>query len=232
MTDSSSPERARERLKIADALVLDPTRAFEAAQLANFGDKDNPLHNLGHNTVYFLPDDTEEGGPNCATFVDALNNHGKGHTHLVAELTPGVVTSPKTVIIPTVTMGNLKAAVEMWGIGQESVAWAMHDLVEAGVIPKDEADRWLGFVQVYIDPMNFPEEEGKPNTALWEAIYMSTYVAGKDAWEGKQDVNWMLKKAPTVFHPFGLGSTQAIADARKHAKEKATLCIVEGKAAT
>ena len=218
------------RLKIADALVLDPTREFEPGQLATFGEAKNPLHNLGHNTAYFLPDDTESGGPNAAAFADALNNHGKGHTHLIAELTPGVATSPKTVIIPTVTMGNLKAAIDMWSVGQEAVGWAIRDLVAAGVIPKDEADKWLGFVQVYIDPMNFPAEEGKPNEALWEAIYMSTFIAGKDAWEGKQDVEWMLKMSATAWHPFGLGSPDAIAKARKHAWEKASLCIVTGEA--
>ncbi|MCB0324531.1 MAG: formaldehyde-activating enzyme [Bdellovibrionales bacterium] len=220
------------RFRIADALVLDPTRPFEAKQLATFGEADNPLHNLGHNTVYFLPDDTDKGGPNAAAFADALNNHGKGHTHLIAELTPGVATSPKTVIIPTVTMGNLKQAIDMWSVGQEAVGWAIHDLVKYGVIPKGEADNWLGFVQVYIDPMNYPEEAGKPNHALWEAIYMSTYVAGKDAWEGKQDVDWMLEMAETAWHPFGLGSPEAIAQARNHAWKNASLCIVTGDKAT
>ena len=220
-------------LKIADALVLDPTREFEGKQLSTFLEADNPLHNLGHNTVYFVKDDTDEGGVNAAAFVDSLNNHGKGHTHLIAELTPGVATSPKTVIIPTVTMGSLKAAIDMWSIGQEAVGWAIHDLVAKGVIPKEEADKWLGFVQVYIDPMHYTDEgDDGPNTALWESIYMSTYIAGKDAWEGKQDVEWMLQKGKTAWHPFGLGSPEKIAQARAHAWENAGLCVVEGEAAT
>lgn len=217
-------------LRIADALVLDPTREFKPEQLATFGDPDNPLHNLGHNTVYFLEDDSAFGGPNSVEFVSSLNNHGKGHTHLLAELTPGVTCSPKTVIIPTVTMGNMKAAVDMWGIGQEAVGHAISDLVRNNVISKDEADKWLCWVQVYIDPANFSAEAGKPNTALWEAIYRSTYLAGKAAWEGKQDVEWMLKNADKTIHPFGLGSTAAIAAARKHAAT-APECIVLGEPA-
>ena len=225
------PTKGKPGVMTADVLVLDPTREFKPEQLSTFSNADNPLHNLSHVTVTIVRDDTAiDGacGPNALRYVDALNNFGTHHTHLVAELTPGVMTSPKCVMIPTVSMKGFKQAIDMWGVGQEAVGHAIAEVVKDKVIPKADADKYIVFVQVYIDPANFPAEEGKPNTALWEAIFKSVYDGVNNAWNGKQDVNWMLEKADKVFHPFGLGSSAAVKEAIAHAKGNAAECVVEG----
>ncbi len=226
---------SRKRVKIADSLALDPTRKFEASQLASFGDAKNPLHNLGHATALFKYDDTDQAtgapGPSALSWLNRLSNFSKGQTQLVAEFTPGVMCHPKTIIIPTVTMNKGEQAMQMWTIGQEATAWAVHDFAEAMGLSEDERNVWLCEVQVYIDPSNFTDEPGKPNVALWAALYRSAFDSCCDAWSGKQDAAFSAKMAATAWHPFGLGSPEAINAARKMGQEKASQCIVTGEAA-
>ena len=198
-------------LRLAEALVLDVKNQPETVEGGDkFAHPRHPLHNLAHPTVVFFEDD---GGPLTAAFLRGLSSPSKGHGPLLAVLTPGVSTAPKTLMIPEVTLKTGDQIFTMWGHLQEATAHAIADLVVDGVIPKAEADKHLCIVQVYADPGIFDKD------VAWQTAYAGTYAAGKNAWNHVADVDWMLKHLPTTYHPFGLGSVAQVvaakADARK-----------------
>ena len=53
---------------------------------------------------------------------------------------PNLVCKPNTMMFNKVTIKGAKQAVQMFGPAQKAVAMAVADSVEAGVIPKGEAD--------------------------------------------------------------------------------------------
>ncbi len=210
-------------LRIADALVLDgKNKPAEGADGGEFAHPKNPLHNLAHPTVVFVKDDD---GPLTASFLNAYAAMSKGHTPLLAVLAPGISTSPKTLMIPEVTLSKGTQIFTMWGPLQEATAHAIADLVKDGVIPKEDADKHLCMVQVYGDPAIFDPE------VAWQTAYAGTYAAGKKAWENVCNVDWMLKHLPTAFHPFGLGSAKKVAEVKAGARALLPKYFSEGEGA-
>ncbi|MCS7046301.1 MAG: formaldehyde-activating enzyme, partial [Gemmataceae bacterium] len=79
-------------------------------------------------------------GPVGYAFANALANQSKGHTNLLAVLTPNLICKPATVLITKFTMEHLSQAVQMFGPAQAAVARAVADSVAAGVIPAKDVD--------------------------------------------------------------------------------------------
>src|SRR5438445_9218024 len=78
-------------------------------------------------------------GPVGTAFATALANQSRGHSNLLAVLTPNLLCKPATVLITKVTIQGADQAVLMFGPAQASVAKAVTDCVAAGIIPKGEA---------------------------------------------------------------------------------------------
>src|SRR3974390_2210074 len=79
-------------------------------------------------------------GPVGTAFANALANQSRGHSNLLAVLTPNLICKPATVLIPKVTIQGAKQAVQMFGPAQAAVAKAVSDSVSAGAIPAGLAD--------------------------------------------------------------------------------------------
>src|SRR5262245_59730149 len=74
-------------------------------------------------------------GPVGAAFANALSNQSRGHTNLLAVLTPNLSVKPSTVLITKVTIEGMRQAVQMFGPAQYAVAKAVAESVADGTIP-------------------------------------------------------------------------------------------------
>src|SRR5437763_16803397 len=89
-------------------------------------------------------------GPVGMAFANALANQSRGHSNLLAVLTPNLVCKPATVLITKVSIQGAKQAVQMFGPAQKAVAKAVADCVAEGVIPKSEVDNLVLVCGVFI----------------------------------------------------------------------------------
>ena len=67
----------------------------------------------------------DKDGPVGAAFANALARQSKGHSNLLAVLTPNLAVKPATVMITKVTIGGARQAVQMFGPAQAAVAKAI-----------------------------------------------------------------------------------------------------------
>src|ERR1700677_443141 len=89
-------------------------------------------------------------GPVGVAFANALANQSRGHSNLLAVLTPNLLCKPATVLITKVTIQGAKQAVQMFGPAQAAVAKAVTDSVVAGVIPKQDVENLVIVAGVFI----------------------------------------------------------------------------------
>ncbi|MHA1651437.1 MAG: bifunctional 5,6,7,8-tetrahydromethanopterin hydro-lyase/3-hexulose-6-phosphate synthase [Candidatus Helarchaeota archaeon] len=85
-------------------------------------------------------------------FANALSQLTKGHTPLLAVIRPNLPCKPFTIIVPKVTIQNLKQASKIFGAAQYAVAKAVADAVEENIIPKDKIDEWVIIASVFVHP--------------------------------------------------------------------------------
>jgi bifunctional enzyme Fae/Hps len=91
-------------------------------------------------------------GPVGEAFAAGLSNLSVGHTPLLAVIRPNLPPKPHTLLVPKVTVKNLKDANKIFGPAQAAVAKAVADAVEEGVIPKDKVDDWVIICSVFVHP--------------------------------------------------------------------------------
>ena len=129
-------------------------------------------------------------------FANALSNLSQGHTPLLAVLRPNLITKPPAVIIPKVTVKDLKQAELIFGAAQAAVAKAIADAVEEGVIPMDVAEDYVVIVSVFIHP------KAKNKHKVYYYNYGATKLALKRAMQNFPDVETVLYEKDRSFHPF------------------------------
>lgn len=137
-----------------------------------------------------------KGGPVETAFMNSLAMPRKGHTPLLAVLEPNLQPKPATLIINKVTIKNASQATLMFGPGQASVAKAVMDSVEEGVIRKDDAEDLLIIVSVFI------EWDAKDKAKVYEYNYEATRLALERAIKGEPKVDEVLSKKDKAKHPF------------------------------
>lgn len=135
-------------------------------------------------------------GPAGIAFANALARQSEGHSNLLAVLEPNVAVKPATVMISKVTIKGAKQAVQMFGPAQAAVATAVADSVEAGVIPKDQAEDLCITCGVFI------HWEAQDDKKIYEYNYEATKLAIANAMQGKPSVDEMLEKKASAAHPF------------------------------
>lgn len=134
-------------------------------------------------------------GPVGYAFANALSQLSAGHTPLLAVIRPNLITKPPAVIIPKVTIKDMKQAELIFGQAQMAVAKAIADAVEDGIIPKDKAEDLVVIVSVFIHP----KAENKEKVFYYN--YSATKLALKRAMEGFPDVDKVLWEKDRSFHP-------------------------------
>ncbi len=138
----------------------------------------------------------DKSGPVGTAFATALANQSKGHSNLLAVLTPNLAVKPATVMITKVTIGGARQAVQMFGPAQYAVAKAVADSVEAGVIPKDQCENLVIVCGVFI------HWEAADDKKIFEFNYEATKLSISRAMKGEPAVAEMLAKKDTAKHPF------------------------------
>ncbi|HTI49536.1 MAG TPA: formaldehyde-activating enzyme [Planctomycetaceae bacterium] len=138
----------------------------------------------------------DKAGPVGVAFANALARQSAGHSNLLAVLTPNLAVKPATVLITKVTIKGAKQAVQMFGPAQYAVAKAVADSVEAGVIPKDQAENLVIVCGVFI------HWEAKDDKKIFEYNYEATKQSIARAMKGEPSASEMLAKKATAKHPF------------------------------
>jgi 5,6,7,8-tetrahydromethanopterin hydro-lyase len=135
-------------------------------------------------------------GPVGHAFADALARQSNGHNNLLAVLTPNLAVKPATVMITKVTIKGMKQAVQMFGPAQAGVAKAVADSVEAGVIPKSQAEDLVIVCGVFIHPAAADDKK------IYQYNYDATKMAIANAMGGKPTADEMIAGKEKAVHPF------------------------------
>ena len=134
-------------------------------------------------------------GPVGVAFTNALSQMSAGHTPLLAVLRPNLPVKPSTLVVPKVTVRNMKEAERIFGPAQSAIAKAVADSVEEGVIPEDKAEDYVIIVSVFMHP----------HAADYNKIYRYNYGAAKlaikRAIEGFPDIKKVLYEKDRSRHP-------------------------------
>lgn len=133
--------------------------------------------------------------PVAQAFANALSQLSAGHTPLLAVIRPNLITKPPAVIIPKVTIKDMKQAELIFGPAQMAVAKAIADAVEEGIIPKEKAEDYLVVVSVFIHP----KAENKHKIFYYN--YSATKLALKRAMQNFPDVDTVLYEKDRSSHP-------------------------------
>ena len=135
-------------------------------------------------------------GPVGVAFANALSTQSEGHTNLLAVVSPNLAVKPSTVMITKVTLKGMKQVGQMFGPAQAAVAMAVADSVEAGVIPKDQAEDLVIVCGVFIHPA--AEDDKK----IYDYNYEATKGAIANAMNGEPSADTMIAKKDSEVHPF------------------------------
>jgi 5,6,7,8-tetrahydromethanopterin hydro-lyase len=129
-------------------------------------------------------------------FAQALANQSRGHSNLLAVLTPNLICKPATVLITKVTIQGAKQAVQMFGPAQAAVAKAVADSVAAGVIPAKQAEDLVIVCGVFI------HWEAADDTKIYQYNYEATKMSIARAMSNEPKIDEILAKKDTAKHPF------------------------------
>jgi 5,6,7,8-tetrahydromethanopterin hydro-lyase len=135
-------------------------------------------------------------GPVGTAFANALANQSRGHSNLLAVLTPNLVCKPATVLITKVTIQGAKQAVQMFGPAQAAVAKAVADSVAEGVIPKSQADELVIVCGVFI---HWQAEDDKK---IYKFNYEATKLSIQRAMKGEPKIDEITRQKDSAKHPF------------------------------
>ncbi len=129
-------------------------------------------------------------------FVTALASPARGHTPLLAVLTPNIPAKPPTLMVNKVTIKNAGQALLIFGPAQAAVAKAVVDSVAEGIIPKAEADNLLIIASVFI------EWDAADKKKIYDWNYEATKVAIRRAITDEPKMDEVLAQKDTAKHPF------------------------------
>lgn len=135
-------------------------------------------------------------GPVGTAFATALTNQSKGHSNLLAVITPNLICKPATILITKFTMEHLKQAVQMFGPAQAAVARAVADSVAAGIIPARDADNLVIVCGVFI------HKDAKDDTKIYQYNYEATKLSIARAMKGEPKIEEIIARKDKEKHPF------------------------------
>ena len=149
------------------------------------------LDNVAHIDLLIGPKE----GPVGQAFAAALANQSKGHTNLLAVVSPNIPAKPATAMITKVTLNGSKQVLQMFGPAQAAVARAVVDSVVEGVIPKGKAEDWVIVCGVFI------AGSANDNKKIYKNNYEAVKQAIKNALKESPSIDEIIAKKETK-HPF------------------------------
>jgi 5,6,7,8-tetrahydromethanopterin hydro-lyase len=141
-----------------------------------------------------------KSGPVGAAFAHAFVNEARGHTNLLAVVTPNLPAKPDTVLSNKVTIGGARQAVQLFGPAQAAVARAVVDSVVEGVIPQDQVDDLCIVVSVFI------HWEAEDDKKIFDWNYEAVKMSIARALGGQPTTDQVLAETPAARHPFAGGA--------------------------
>ena len=139
-------------------------------------------------------------GPVGAAFANSFVDQKKGHTALLAVVTPNLPCKPDTIIINKVTMEGARQAVQMFGPAQAAVARAVMDSVRDGVIPQSDVENMCIIVGIFI------HWQAADDKKIFDYNYQATKESIARALKGEPKVADVLKQYESARHPFASGA--------------------------
>ncbi len=137
----------------------------------------------------------DKNGPVGMAFTNALSQMSAGHTPVFAVIRPNLPVKPSTVVVPKVTVRNMKEAEKVFGPAQSAIAKAVADSVEEGVIPEDKAEELVVIVSVFMHP------HADDYNKIYRYNYGATKLALKRAMDGFPDIKKVLYEKDRSRHP-------------------------------
>lgn len=135
-------------------------------------------------------------GPLGEAYAKAKATPTPGHEPLLAILEPNVLVKPVTLMVPTVTIKNMRQASMVYGPAQAGVAKAVADSLADGSMPKDIAEDLIVIVNVFVHPSAVDRQR----------VYINNYKAMRHAIrkaiEGRPSVNEVIENKDRSKHPF------------------------------
>src|SRR6201997_611063 len=141
-----------------------------------------------------------KSGPGGAAFAHAFVNEARGHTNLLAVVTPNLPAKPDTVLSNKVTIGGARQAVQLFGPAQAAVARAVVDSVAEGVVPTDQGDDLCIVVRVFI------HWEAEDDKKIYDWNYEAVKTSIARALGGEPSIDKVLADTPDARHPFASGA--------------------------
>lgn len=136
-----------------------------------------------------------KNGPIGTSFANAISNPSVGHGGLLACIRPNLLSKPKALIVPKVTVGKLEEANKIFGPAQSAVAKAIADTVEEGLIPLNKLDEWLIIASVFIHP------EADDYRKIYQYNYGATKLAIKRALDDYPPIEKVFYDKDRAKHP-------------------------------
>jgi len=137
-------------------------------------------------------------GPVGTAFA-TLMGQTEGHTRMFAIRACNQQVKPATLIVPKVTMKDIKYINLFGGVVQSAVADAILDSVINGVIPKHQVNDLCMIIMLWIDPScaENPEVDKKD---LYRTNHEATMLAIKRAMTNEPDVDELIANRKKVWH--------------------------------
>jgi 4-hydroxy-tetrahydrodipicolinate synthase len=138
----------------------------------------------------------KKNGPLGEAFAKAKATPAAGHEPLLAILEPNLAVKPTTMIVPTVTITNMRQASMVYGPAQAAVAKAVVDSVADGTIPQEAADDLIIIANVFAHPAAVDRQR----------VYINNYKAMRHAIrktiEGRPTMDELVETRNRSKHPF------------------------------
>jgi len=134
-------------------------------------------------------------GPVGVAFTNALSQLSAGHTPIFAVIRPNLPVKPPTLIVPKVTVQNMKDADKIFGPAQSAIAKAVADSVEEGIIQAEKAEDLVVIASVFVHP------QARDYNKIYRFNYGAAKLAIKRAMTGFPDVKKVLYEKDRSRHP-------------------------------
>jgi len=138
----------------------------------------------------------KKDGPVGTAYTHSKANPTPGHEPLVAILEPNVIVKPVTLMVPTVTIKNMRQASMVYGPAQAGVAKAVADSLADGSIPESVAENLIIIANVFVHPSAVDRQR----------VYINNYKAMRHgirkAIEGRPSVGEVVANKDRSKHPF------------------------------
>ncbi len=168
--------------------------------------KDPLIFKTGEATVYASHDQGTDAmpeivlgrvdGPVGQAFAN-LMGQTEGHTRMFAVRACNQQVKPATLIVPKVTMKDIKYINLFGGVVQSAVADAILDSVIENVIPRDEVNDLCMIVLLWIAPECVSNPDKKD---LYRTNYEATKLAIKRAMNDEPTIDELIENRKKIWH--------------------------------